>query len=249
MCLEMDFLKGREHYRDGNWIAGCDEVGRGPLAGPVVACTVLLRFGKDFSPCTLKSLLKHLKKTGVTDSKKLSASARMRILGEFNLLPAAMRPGQGFVIETVPGITAAFSLAEVSHQRIDEINILNSSLEAMRESFLCCHRMLDCQAEGILLVDGNKIPEIPIKGTHVFSLVKGDTLSVIIGLASIVAKEYRDNLMAMYAHQYPAYGLERHCGYGTPFHLEKIREFGPTPIHRKTFKGVREFLKGPASEG
>ncbi len=243
MCLEIDLLKGHGSFQEGYWIAGCDEVGRGPLAGPVVACTVLLLFGKEISKRIFKSFLKRLKKNGITDSKKLSASSRMRILEGFNLFPAAMRPGEVFVIEASPGITAVFSLSEVSHERIDEINILNATMEAMSESFVCCHRMMNCSEEGILLVDGNRAPKIPFEKTRVFSLVKGDTRSVIIGLASIVAKEYRDNLMAMYAHQYPSYGLEKHSGYGTPFHLEKIRELGPTPIHRKTFKGVKEFLQ------
>ena len=186
-----------------NVIAGVDEVGRGPLAGPVVCCAVIMPEDDIID--------------GVTDSKKLSEKKREELS------------------KIIKEKAIAFNIAEISEEEIDEINIL----EAVKKCMVKAVEGLKIKPD-ITLVDGNDIG-LNIKSKYV---VKGDLNSYTIGCASIVAKVYRDNLMVEYAKEFPEYGLEKHKGYGTKAHIEKIKEIGPCKLHRKTF--IKNFWVEPA---
>ncbi len=206
-------------------IIGCDEVGRGPIAGPVNSCAVKI---SDVHT------IEYLKELQVTDSKKLSTKKRLSILESLAvdldtieiMVPAKIKT-QKFEFD--------FCVCEKSPEQIDQINILQASLESMKEA----SANLKCK-KSIILIDGNKTFETSNK---IEAVVKGDSKSVVIALASIIAKEYRDKKMAEYSVLYPGYGLERHAGYPTAAHKEAVKLLGISPIHRKSFKGVKEFVK------
>ncbi len=179
-------------------IAGVDEAGRGPLAGPVVAAAVILpRDGRL---------------AGIRDSKQMSASARER----------------AFSVIHRQALAAGVGVA--SHKYIDEFNILKASLEAMKRAVLA----LDPQPD-FILVDGTHPVPISI---HQRCLKKGDQISRSISAASVLAKVYRDRIMRCYHQTYPAYGFDKHKGYGTARHIEALKKYGASPIHRKSFGGV-----------
>lgn len=183
-------------------IAGIDEAGRGPLAGPVVSAAVVLP--TDFSVA------------GITDSKKLSPTKRQRLYDQ--IYEKALSVGIG-IVDAI---------------EIDRINILQASLLSMAISV----DNLDPSPD-FLIIDGvfqipSDCPQKPIP--------KGDTLSFSIAAASIVAKVTRDRLMEMYDQEYPQFGFSRHKGYPTKAHKTAIKKFGCCPIHRKSFKGVKEHL-------
>lgn len=208
-----------------SFIAGVDEVGRGPLAGPVIAgCShyqVSSKLNEDF---------KFLRKIGVTDSKKLTDKRRLKILNQLGLKVTKKR-------QSLFNGRLKICLTEIGHTRIDQINILQASLEAMKKSFLKLQKLEDT----ILLIDGNKTIE-SLKRTQAFPVVKGDEKSVLIGLSSILAKVYRDQLMKNYSLQYPHYDFEKNAGYPTKSHRHALSIHGTTPIHRKSFKGVKEYV-------
>ena len=185
-----------------NKIAGVDEVGRGPLAGPVVAAAVILPNIFNLQ--------------GLTDSKKVSAKARERLN------------------EEIRAVAVDYCIAEASVAEIDELNILQASLLAMRRAVLGLQKIPEHA-----LVDGNKLPKLPCAATAV---IGGDLTEPSISAASIIAKIYRDGLMNAYAKQYPGYGLEKHKGYPTRQHLDALLTLGITPIHRRTFGPVRGLL-------
>lgn len=198
----------REAFRRGHRrVCGLDEVGRGPLAGPVVAAAVVLPPDSEIR--------------GVGDSKRLSPAVRARLVPEIR--EAAMGVGLGIV----------------GPAEIDRINILEASLLAMV-------RALENMAvtPDFLLVDGVHPVRLPFPQQ---TLVGGDRRSVAIAAASIVAKEYRDDLMREYARAYPGYGFETHKGYPTAEHRQALLRLGPTPIHRVSFRGVRE-AAGPVPQ-
>ena len=183
-------------------IAGIDEAGRGPLAGPVVSAAVIL-------PTTF-----HV--PDVTDSKRLSPKKRERLFGE--IYERAVAVGIG-IVDPV---------------EIDRINILRASLLAMAIAV----ENLDPQPDH-LLIDGTfSIPS----GLSQQPIPKGDALSISIAAASIVAKVSRDRLMQNYHHYYPQFDFPKHKGYPTKAHREAIRKFGFSPIHRRSFKGVKEYI-------
>ena len=190
----------------GGVVAGLDEVGRGPLAGPVVAAAVIL---PGPMPAGLAALL--------DDSKKLSPARREA--GYAALLMSA----------AVIGIGAA-SAAE-----IDRLNILQASLLAMRRAFGRLHPRPDAA-----LVDGNRDPGIPCR---VRLLVRGDSLSLSIAAASIVAKVTRDRVMARLDRVYPGYGWAANSGYGSAAHRAALHRLGLTPHHRQSFGTVRTILQ------
>ncbi len=146
---------------------------------------------------------------GLDDSKKLSEKRREE------LFPVIREKA------------LAYGIAFASAQEIDEINILQATFLAMRRAFEALG--VPC---GYALVDGNRMPPLPVPGE---TIVKGDGRSMSIAAASVLAKVSRDRLMLELAEQYPQYGFEQHKGYGTKLHVEKLREFGPSPIHRATF--------------
>ena len=177
------------------YICGVDEVGRGPLAGPVVCAAVIL---------PLDDIIE-----GVDDSKKLSEKKR-RILSEK-------------ILEKAVG--AAICLIEP--QKIDEINILQATRLCMKNAV---ERL--SPAADFVLTDGNMTLDISAPQK---SIVKGDAKSYLIGAASIVAKVYRDNLMDELSATYPEYGFENNKGYGTAAHIAALKEYGLTPVHRRSF--------------
>ncbi len=182
-------------YESLGYICGIDEVGRGPLAGPVVAGAVILP--KD---CQILYL---------NDSKQLSAKKREELYDV--IMKEAVSVGLGFV----------------DPKRIDEINILQATYEAMREAV----SRLSVKPD-LLLNDAVTIPKIDIRQVPI---IKGDAKSISIAAASIVAKVTRDRLMVKYDGIYPEYGFASNKGYGSPMHIEAIKKYGPTPIHRKSF--------------
>lgn len=192
----MDKLLHEKKYLEKgfNLIAGVDEVGRGPLAGPVVCCAVIM---------PLDDIIE-----GVDDSKKLSTKKRE------------------FLAERIKEKAVSYKIYEVDQVKIDEINILNAVKLCMTNAVLG----LEIKPN-ITLVDGQNV-NLPINAEYI---VKGDLNSYTIGCASILAKVYRDKLMDEYAKIYPEYGFEKHKGYGTKAHIDKIKEIGPCKIHRKTF--------------
>ena len=188
-------------YADAEYICGIDEVGRGPLAGPVCAGAVILP--KD---CSLLYL---------NDSKQLSAKKREELY------------------ERIKEEAVAWKTAFISHEIIDEINILQATYLAMKSAVEGLKVMPD-----LLLVDAVHIPDIPVKQ---LGIIKGDARSASIAAASIMAKVERDRLMVQYDELYPEYGFASNKGYGSRQHMDAIREFGPCPIHRMTFiKGIYE---------
>jgi ribonuclease HII len=216
---------------DKDFLAGCDEVGRGPLAGPVVGSCVYIE-----NRFLTKENLELLVELGVTDSKKLSSKKRLKILEELNIDFNLINQKVDLNINKKFKIT--YSTRVLSNEIIDEINILRASLRAMSEAFIDCHTS---EISGKVLVDGNKLLEMNLENVEEEFVIKGDSKSALIGLASIIAKEYRDSLMEKLSVQYPGYGLERHAGYPTKKHKEAIVDLGVTPIHRRSFRGVKEY--------
>lgn len=186
-------------------VIGIDEAGRGPGAGEVFACAVHF-------PQMSKNLKKEL--TNLDDSKKLSPKIRedlAQIIKENSI----------------------YCIATSSLEEIETINILQASLLAMKRASLCVLEQLDIQKAPILLIDGNKI----IKNYEIDQkfVVKGDSLSLSIAAASIIAKVERDRYMVELSQKYPAYDWQNNKGYLTPKHLKAIDKFGITPYHRKSF--------------
>lgn len=191
-------MKIYEHkYEDLGWICGIDEVGRGPLAGPVVAGAVIL-------PRDSKIL--HL-----NDSKQLTAKKRDELYDV--IMREAVAVGIGYA----------------SPARIDEINILQATYEAMREAI----SKLSVKPD-VLLNDAVKIPQVDIRQVPI---IKGDAKSVSIAAASIIAKVTRDRLMEEYDKVLPGYGFALNKGYGSAEHIAALKEIGPSPIHRQSFIG------------
>lgn len=192
----IDALKEYERkYESEGYVCGIDEVGRGPLAGPVVACACILP--KD---CNILY---------INDSKKLSKKKREELYDI--IMKEAVAVGIGYN----------------SPERIDEINILQATFEAMREAISKLSVTPD-----ILLNDAVTIPGVDIKQVPI---IKGDAKSISIGAASIVAKVTRDRLMEDYDKLFPEYGFASNMGYGTAVHIKAIKEIGPCPIHRRSF--------------
>lgn len=195
-----------------NFVAGIDEAGRGPLAGPVVAAVAVLR------PEILTDSAKLEKLKSVNDSKKISAKKREEL---FSIIKEEF-------FEIGIGI--------VDHQTIDRINILEATFLAMKMAL----GNLKTKPE-YLLVDGKFI--IPNLSLRQEAVINGDALVFSIAAASIIAKVTRDQLMQEYDKQFPQYGFAKHAGYGTKFHMEALKQFGPCPIHRKTFKPISNLIK------
>ncbi len=191
-------FEGQARHGGARRVAGVDEVGRGPLAGPVVAAAVLLP--------------EHFRPEGINDSKKLSARQRLS------------------AFERICRQAAGIGVGVIDAEVIDRINILQAALLAMATAI----DQLDPQPD-YLLVDGNQPVKRPIPQ---MTLTRGDSRSISIAAASIVAKVTRDRLMEDYHQLYPDYGFAQHKGYPTQAHREAVRRLGCCPIHRRSFKGV-----------
>lgn len=198
----------RFKYERALWQAGCryvagmDEVGRGPLAGPVVTCAVILDPAFDL--------------VGVTDSKQLTRHEReslyLKIVNE----------------------AVEVSIAVNDREAIDRLNIYAATQDAMVRAVKNLHHQPDH-----LIVDAVPL-KIPLPQT---TLIKGDQKSISVAAASIVAKEYRDHLMRDYDRVYPGYDFAENMGYGTKKHLAGLAKYGVTPIHRRSFRPVQQYLK------
>lgn len=203
----IETMKNYEYqaYEEGyQLIAGLDEVGRGPIAGPVMAAGVILP-ADFFLP-------------GVNDSKKLSAARRSELAVEIKKL------------------ALSWSVAAVFPPHLDHINIL----QATREAMTLCIKHLSPRPD-FLLIDAVKLPDINIEQ---YALIKGDSLSVSIACASILAKVERDRSMDEFNRLYPGYQFDRHKGYATKKHLQCLFENGPCAIHRASFEPVKSLLRG-----
>ncbi|HSV54035.1 MAG TPA: ribonuclease HII [Burkholderiaceae bacterium] len=184
-------------------MAGVDEAGRGPLAGPVVAAAVIL---DDLHPIR-----------GLADSKTLTPLTRERLYDE------------------IRAKALCCSIAEASVEEIDQLNILQATMLAMRRAVMGL-RLKPVK----VLVDGNRLPTLDVLAE---AIVKGDTKVPAISAASILAKVHRDRWCAEFHHQYPQYGFAEHKGYGTAEHMAALRTHGACPQHRRSFAPVAEVLR------
>ena len=202
-ALSTMHFEARARDRGFRAVAGIDEAGRGPLAGPVVAAAVILPEVFDLP--------------GLTDSKKLSEKARMRL----------------YPLIREQALAVGVGVARAGE--VDLVNILQATLRSMERAVARLSVPVD-----FLLVDGN-VP-LPISLPQQ-TLVKGDSRSLSIAAASVVAKVVRDRIMVAYDRLFPGYGLAGHKGYGSAAHREAIARLGPSPCHRRTFGGVREHCR------
>lgn len=195
------FMLDYESRYEGKMIAGIDEAGRGPLAGPVVCAAVVMPMEKD-------KIIE-----GINDSKKLSSKKREQLYEK--------------IIETA----ISYSIVEIDEKQIDAINILQATKLGMKKSL----ERLSVTPD-IVLIDAVKIDtNLPQE-----NIIKGDALSYNIAAASILAKVHRDRLMIELDKQYQNYGFAKHKGYGTKQHIEALRKYGKTKIHRETF--IKNFV-------
>lgn len=191
-----NFEYEEKRYAEGyTAVCGCDEAGRGPLCGPVVAAAVILPRGIEIE--------------GLNDSKKLTEKKREALF------------------DIIKEKAVAYAICEASPEEIDDINILNASMLAMNRAV----EALSVKAD-FALIDGNcsRGFEIPTE-----TVVKGDAKSASIAAASIIAKVTRDRQCLELDATYPQYGIAKHKGYPTKDHMDAVRKYGPSPIHRKTF--------------
>lgn len=223
-------------------IIAVDEAGRGPVAGPVVIGAICLDIKNGES---LKQVVESLRMIGVTDSKKLTAKKRLSLLSDLGVVISDYRKTQ--ILES-SDVKISYLSWEMDHRVIDSENILAASLRGMKEASL---KLFDSSLKyknSYILIDGHmKLRwgnhEAELKnGIHEFPIIKGDMHSALIGLASIIGKEKRDQWMHQMDEIYPQYEFKKHFGYPTAKHKELIRKHGPSPIHRLSFKGVKEYL-------
>lgn len=184
-------------------IAGIDEAGRGPLAGPVVAAACILPRGVYFA--------------NLNDSKQVSPEQREILFKKLNGTKGVL-----------------FGIGEASVLEIDQMNILQATFLAMQRAVQALPSPPD-----YLLIDGNQSPYFNIQKE---TLVEGDSLSISIAAASILAKVFRDRLMEKMDETWPMYGFKRHKGYGTKEHMEALKKWGPCPHHRMTFNPLRSYI-------
>jgi ribonuclease HII len=167
---------------------------------------------------------------GICDSKKVSASKRSLLVQHLK--------SKEFVDSLPTGLSFCYQLALVESHEIDKINILQASLLAMQNSW----QKLNLSLDHIVLVDGPYLFEAVKNKAHAHALVKGDSRSLLIAAASLMAKEMRDQLMSAYHQQYPYYRFDKNAGYPTAIHRQALKHYGPCPIHRRSFKGVEQSL-------
>ncbi len=202
MGLDLWLFENKAFQKGFSRIAGIDEAGRGPLAGPVVSAAVII-------PISLQI-------PGISDSKKLTPKKR------------------NYLYEKIYDLAVSVGIGIVDPLEIDRINILQAALLSMAMAVENLAPQPDCLLiDGIFLIS-SALPQEAIP--------KGDALSVSIAAASIVAKVTRDRLMERYHQDYPQFGFSKHKGYPTKAHKEAIRKFGCCLIHRRSFKGVKEYL-------
>lgn len=212
-ALKVDHLEKKQFDAsyapfEGAQVAGTDEAGRGPLAGPVVTAAVILPLESD-------------ELIGLDDSKQISKKERERFA------------------EIIKRIAVAWSVHVQSAERIDEINIYAATRESMEQAI----RKLSVEPDQVLADAMNLTVNCPSA-----SIVKGDAQSLTIAAASILAKTTRDQLMDELHEQYPMYRFDKHAGYGTPEHLDALKEYGPSVHHRKTFEPIKTMIARKAAD-
>jgi len=220
----LDFITEQKLWVEGyKLIAGVDEAGRGPLAGPVVAAAVILQWTVDSVPTAFLgkqkvglALCGQWPVKDINDSKKLTAKTRERLFEEIN--KNAYSVGVGIV----------------DNEIIDKSNILEAALLAMRKAVF---NLMD--PPGYILIDGLQVPFPKGHCVPQQAVVRGDSKVISIAAASIIAKVTRDRIMGEYARKFPQYKFEVHKGYPTKEHIRILNELGPCPIHRRTFKPVK----------
>ncbi|MCX7765099.1 MAG: ribonuclease HII [Candidatus Sumerlaeia bacterium] len=197
-------LKNEKYFapRGSCCIAGVDEAGRGPLAGPVVSAAVILP--------------EKARLPGLDDSKRLTPAKRIKLL------------------ELIGSVAISWAVGVATAEEIDRLNILNATKLAATRALSALNPQPD-----FIITDALPLPEIKIPQV---ALIKGDRKCRAVAAASIIAKVFRDRLMLAYHNEYPQYGFAEHKGYLTPKHLDSIRKFGPTTLHRLTFRGVCWFF-------
>lgn len=207
-------------WRRGYAVVGVDEVGMGPLAGPVIAVAVMIR-------ATNAKEIEDIVALGIRDSKMLSEKKRESIFEVLTAHPLV-----------------AWGRGSVDEKMVDEINVLQAGLRAMQEAVthLCVQKKNAADEHLFLCVDGTRI--VPDIVADQKSIIKGDAKVLSIACASVIAKVLRDRMMNDYAKQYPEYGFEKHKGYGTKMHMENIIKYGPCPIHRRSFLKSIALKKG-----
>lgn len=184
-------------------IAGVDEAGRGPLAGPVMAAAVILDPNNPI--------------VGLNDSKKLTEKKREQLFDE--ICARAM----------------AYSIARAEVEEIDQINILQASMLAMKRAVMTLNH-----APSLVLIDGNRCPDLPYTSR---AIIKGDQSEACISAASILAKVTRDREMLKLHNEFPQYGFDKHKGYPTKMHREALSKYGITPIHRRSYAPVKLYTR------
>ena len=204
-------------------VVGVDEVGRGPLAGPVVACAVALRKSLSLRDISRRETISNFKFLKLRDSKKLTQRQRERFYKIFI---------------NHPGIT--WGLGSVYPVVIDRINIYQATRLAMKKAVT--KLLKKCGRADFLIIDGNMNIAVPIPQK---AIIRADELVVSCAMASIIAKVTRDRIMIRYHLQYPKYGFDRHKGYGTPGHIKNLKRHGRCAIHRKTFTSHFVALDAP----
>jgi ribonuclease HII len=195
-------LEERAYWAKDIMVAGIDEAGAGPLAGPIYAACVIL------NPDEVDKLI------GVDDSKKLTEPQRLEMA------------------EKIKEHAYCWSITHATVEEIDRINILQAGLLAMRRAI---DEIQEKMGIGHLLVDARTVPDIDIPQSPI---IKGDSISLSIAAASILAKVERDAYMTEIGREYPVYGFEKHKGYSTPMHMDALRRHGVTPLHRRSFAPV-----------
>lgn len=208
----------RRAAADGLPVIGIDEAGRGPLAGSVVASAV-------HAPLSLLECLAPGAWRGVTDSKKLSPKRREALAD---------------AIKSTPGVF--WATGEASPAEIDELNILRATHLAMRRAALNLAAKMAPADRFFILVDGLAVPSLPFPSQNI---VKGDSKSLLVAAASIIAKTTRDAECLALDLRYPRYGFAVHKGYPTKAHLAALAEYGPSPVHRKSFAPVANAICKP----
>lgn len=201
----------RKLWRNNHLVCGVDEVGRGALAGPVVAAAVVLSPGTRIPT--------------VRDSKILTPLTRK------------------YLANVIKRRALAWSIGAAGNRFIDRHNIAQATFYAMRRAVMKVSSQLarkDNPASLIVIADGGKIPDLPLPCA---GIINGDSRSITIASASIIAKVFRDELMIKIDRRFPGYGLAQHKGYGTPQHIQAIRQLGVTPFHRRTFEPIRTFVE------
>jgi ribonuclease HII len=210
-------------------IIGTDEVGRGPLCGPVLACAAMFKDSNFEIPAEFQKQFDLIR-----DSKKVSEKQREEI---FDFILEHFHVGIGLC----------------DHETIDRINILEASFLSMKKAILELKKNIGQEIWGeiepkyIVLVDGNK--QIPNLSMEQYAVIGGDKLVKSISAASIVAKVTRDRMMEEMHEKYPQYGLDKHKGYGTKVHMDALAKYGPCEIHRKSFAPVRRAINELLSMG